>query len=165
MAFTGLMLDSEKKSFEVMNQSATMSKYWMPLVWATNIINRAKKEGEINSDHLVQILLVELSDIRRKLGGLIGYDTVCVPLVYTQVQLFYTKIDFENLMFFFMNFRSWRCHSTLTFSPLFSAVNSFINMLKDLGQHRNTKFLTCTFHSSPRYRYMKFKNSSTWNFF
>lgn len=81
----GLMHESEMKIFEAMNQKSPMSKYWMPLVWATNIINRARKDGLITSDHIVQTILVELSDIRRRLGGLIGYDTVCVPLVYTQV--------------------------------------------------------------------------------
>jgi hypothetical protein len=79
------MLESERKVFEKMDGKSPMSKYWMPLVWATNIINRARKEGLIASDHIVQTLLVELSDIRRRLGALIGYDTVCVPLVYTQV--------------------------------------------------------------------------------
>ncbi|XP_050741725.1 bestrophin-2 isoform X2 [Drosophila biarmipes] len=81
----GLMHESEMKIFEALNQKSPMSKYWMPLVWATNIINRARKDGLIASDHIVQTILVELSDIRRRLGGLIGYDTVCVPLVYTQV--------------------------------------------------------------------------------
>lgn len=83
---SGLMLESERKVFEKMDGKSPMSKYWMPLVWATNIINRARKEGLITSDHIVQTLLVELSDIRRRLGALIGYDTVCVPLVYTQVK-------------------------------------------------------------------------------
>lgn len=59
----------------------------MPLVWATNILNRARKEGIITSDHIIQTILNELSDIRRRLGGVISYDTVCVPLVYTQVIL------------------------------------------------------------------------------
>jgi len=86
--FLGLMMESEKKIFEMMNKKAAMSKYWMPLVWATNIINRARKEALITSDHVVQTLLVELSDIRKRLGALIGYDTVCVPLVYTQVSIF-----------------------------------------------------------------------------
>lgn len=81
----GIMLESEKKIFEIMDSKSPMSKYWMPLVWATNIINRARKEDIIKSDHIVQTLLVELSDMRRRLGALIGYDTVCVPLVYTQV--------------------------------------------------------------------------------
>lgn len=82
----GLMLESERKIFELMDAKTPMSKYWMPLVWATNIINRARKESLITSDHIVQTLLTELSDIRRRLGALIGYDTVCVPLVYTQVR-------------------------------------------------------------------------------
>lgn len=82
---SGLMLESERKIFELMDGKTPMSKYWMPLVWATNIINRARKESLITSDHIVQTLLTELSDIRRRLGALIGYDTVCVPLVYTQV--------------------------------------------------------------------------------
>ncbi|RZC35484.1 bestrophin-2-like, partial [Asbolus verrucosus] len=81
---SGLMLESEKKIFELMDTKTPMSKYWMPLVWATNIINRARKENLINSDQLVQTILMELSEIRRRLGSLIGYDTVCVPLVYTQ---------------------------------------------------------------------------------
>ncbi|XP_065359657.1 bestrophin-3 isoform X1 [Calliphora vicina] len=81
----GLMHESEMKIFEHLNAKSPMSKYWMPLVWATNIINRARKDGLITSDHIVQTILMELSDIRRRLGGLIGYDTVCVPLVYTQV--------------------------------------------------------------------------------
>ncbi|XP_014480261.1 PREDICTED: serine-rich adhesin for platelets isoform X2 [Dinoponera quadriceps] len=85
MVDVGLMMESEKKIFEMMNKKAAMSKYWMPLVWATNIINRARKEALITSDQVVQTLLVELSDIRKRLGALIGYDTVCVPLVYTQV--------------------------------------------------------------------------------
>ena len=56
-------------------------------MWATNIINRARKDGLITSDHIVQTILMELSDIRRRLGALIGYDTVSVPLVYTQVSV------------------------------------------------------------------------------
>lgn len=79
------MMESEKKIFEMMDEKTEMSKYWMPLIWATNIINRARKESLILNDHVVQTILVELSDIRRRLGSLIGYDTVCVPLVYTQV--------------------------------------------------------------------------------
>ncbi|GFG32644.1 hypothetical protein Cfor_04749 [Coptotermes formosanus] len=69
----------------MMDEKTEMSKYWMPLIWATNIINRARKESLILNDHVVQTMLVELSDIRRRLGSVIGYDTVCVPLVYTQV--------------------------------------------------------------------------------
>lgn len=69
---SGLMMESERKIIEMMDGRSPMSKYWMPLVWATNIINRARKEQLITTDHIVQTLLTELSDIRRRLGGLIG---------------------------------------------------------------------------------------------
>ncbi|XP_039286837.1 bestrophin-2 isoform X1 [Nilaparvata lugens] len=81
----GFMMDSEKKIMEMMDERSPMAKYWMPLVWATNIINRARKDALISSDHVVQTLLMELSEHRRRLGSIISYDTVCVPLVYTQV--------------------------------------------------------------------------------
>lgn len=81
----GLMMESEKKIFELMDERHPMAKYWLPLTWATNIINRARKEDLIQSDHMVQTLLMEMSDIRWRLGSLIGYDNVTVPLVYTQV--------------------------------------------------------------------------------
>ncbi|XP_073973900.1 bestrophin 2 isoform X4 [Rhodnius prolixus] len=81
----GIMMESEKKIVEMMDERSPMAKYWMPLVWATNIINRARKESLITSDHVVQTLLMELSEHRRRLGSVISYDTVCVPLVYTQV--------------------------------------------------------------------------------
>lgn len=68
-----------------MDQKSPMSIYWTPLVWASNIVNTAREEELITSDNIVQTFLVELSDIRRRLSSLIGYNTVCVPLVYTQV--------------------------------------------------------------------------------
>lgn len=85
-------MESEKKIIEMMDERSPMAKYWMPLVWATNIINRARKEALISSDHVVQTLLYELSEHRRKLGSIISYDTVCVPLVYTQVRSKFTRI-------------------------------------------------------------------------
>ncbi|CAG9864315.1 unnamed protein product [Phyllotreta striolata] len=96
---SGLMMESEKKIFELMDQRTPMSKYWMPLVWATNIINRARKESIITSDHIVQTLLQELSDIRRRLGALIGYDTVNVPLVYSQVVSLALYVYFISALF------------------------------------------------------------------
>lgn len=65
-----------------------MTKYWLPLTWATNIINRARKELLITNDHMVQTILLEMSDLRNRLGSLIGYDNVNIPIVYTQVNNF-----------------------------------------------------------------------------
>ncbi|KAG4068210.1 hypothetical protein HA402_008851 [Bradysia odoriphaga] len=81
----GLMLESEKNIFEEMDKRDPMSKQWMPLVWATNIINTARKLELISCDHFIQTVMCELADIRQRLNALIGYDNVSVPLVYTQV--------------------------------------------------------------------------------
>lgn len=79
------MTDSEKKIFDLMDNKTKVLKFWMPVVWASNLINRARLEGRIQSDHMVQTIVTELSDFRRKLGRVMVYDTVSVPLVYTQV--------------------------------------------------------------------------------
>lgn len=78
-------MDSEKKIFEMLEAKTPMTKYWLPLTWATNIINRARKELLITNDHMVQTILLEMSDLRSRLGSLIGYDNVNIPIVYTQV--------------------------------------------------------------------------------
>jgi len=82
---TGMMTENEKKIFDLMDAKTKILKFWMPVVWASNLINRARTEGRVSSDVSVQTILMELSDFRRKLGRVMVYDTVSVPLVYTQV--------------------------------------------------------------------------------
>lgn len=80
------MTESEMKIYEKMDQKTPkVLKFWMPVVWASNLVNRARIEGRIHSDHLVQTIVTELSDFRRKLGRIMVFDNVSVPLVYTQV--------------------------------------------------------------------------------
>lgn len=61
------------------------SKHWMPIVWASSIITRARKEGRIRDDFAVKTLIDELNKFRGQTGLLIQYDTISIPLVYTQV--------------------------------------------------------------------------------
>lgn len=139
---TGIMLESEKKIVEMMDERSPMSKYWMPLVWATNIINRARRESLISSDQVVQTLLVELSDIRRRLGSLISYDTVCVPLVYTQVSHFantlpttYYHYHHTCLAFSFLFHLRFRFHFIKILVPPFQPAGSdflFLNATSQL---------------------------------
>eukprot|EP00095_Tigriopus_kingsejongensis_P003438 snap_masked-scaffold110_size354795-processed-gene-2.3 protein:Tk03438 transcript:snap_masked-scaffold110_size354795-processed-gene-2.3-mRNA-1 annotation:"bestrophin 23" len=81
----GLMRPDELKIFEVLDEKCSFSKWWMPLVWATNIVAQARQETLIKSDPAVQTILGEISNIRRGLTGVQHYDTISVPLVYTQV--------------------------------------------------------------------------------
>ena len=85
MIEAGLMRSDELKCMEDLNQKCSVSKWWMPLVWATNIVDRARQENRIKSDPGMQTILREISSIRKGLTGVQHYDTISVPLVYTQV--------------------------------------------------------------------------------
>lgn len=81
----GILLKNEEEILEKIEKQTLMTTYVIPLVWATNIINRARKEGFINNDCIVQDLLTELGHYRRKLGNLLCFDLVSIPLFYIQV--------------------------------------------------------------------------------
>ncbi|XP_050529530.1 bestrophin-4 isoform X2 [Daktulosphaira vitifoliae] len=81
----GLMMTSEKEILESIEAKTPMTNYWIPLTWANNIINRARREKLISNDQMVQTILLEMSNIRFRLGSLIGYDGVNIPILYSQV--------------------------------------------------------------------------------
>lgn len=83
---TGLLLENELVIFESLNYKFPKpSKHWLPIVWASSIVTRARKEGRIRDDFAVKTLIDELNKFRGLCGNLMHYDTISVPLVYTQV--------------------------------------------------------------------------------
>ncbi|CAH1966532.1 unnamed protein product [Acanthoscelides obtectus] len=60
-------------------------KHWLPIVWASSIVTRARKEGRIRDDFAVKTLVDELNKFRGQCGILLQYDHINIPLVYTQV--------------------------------------------------------------------------------
>ncbi|KAL5290513.1 hypothetical protein ACFFRR_010092 [Megaselia abdita] len=82
----GLLVENEKLIMESLNEKFPRhSKHWLPIVWASSIITRARKEGRIRDDFAVKTIIDELNKFRGQCGLLISYDTISVPLVYTQV--------------------------------------------------------------------------------
>ncbi|KAK8394081.1 hypothetical protein O3P69_006349 [Scylla paramamosain] len=81
----GILTSNEQKIFDDLNAKTSHSKYWMPLVWAGSIIARARKEGRIRDDFAVKTMLDEINRFRGLCGGLLSYDWISIPLVYTQV--------------------------------------------------------------------------------
>nr|CAD7453059.1 unnamed protein product [Timema tahoe] len=77
----GFMQPNEKKIFE----KTSHPKYWMPLVWAGGIITRARKEGRVKDDFSLKSLIDGLNNFRAGCGGMLNYDWISIPLVYTQV--------------------------------------------------------------------------------
>ncbi|XP_043253559.1 bestrophin-4-like isoform X1 [Colletes gigas] len=83
---TGLLLENELVIFQSLNSKFPKpSKHWLPIVWASSIVTRARKEGRIRDDFAVKTLIDELNKFRGLCGNLMHYDTISVPLVYTQV--------------------------------------------------------------------------------
>ncbi|KAM3968234.1 LOW QUALITY PROTEIN: bestrophin-4 [Aphomia sociella] len=82
----GLLLENERTILENLNDKFPKpSKHWLPIVWATSIVTRARKEGRIRDDFAVKTIIDELNKFRGQAGLLLSYDTISVPLVYTQV--------------------------------------------------------------------------------
>lgn len=67
------------------------SKHWLPVVWAASIVTRARKEGRIRDDFAVKTIIDELNTFRGQCGLLLNYDSISVPLVYTQVTYYYNN--------------------------------------------------------------------------
>lgn len=82
----GLLNDNEHKIMHDLNQKFPRhSKHWLPIVWAASIVTRARKEGRCRDDFAVKTIIDELNKFRGQCGLLISYDTISIPLVYTQV--------------------------------------------------------------------------------
>ncbi|XP_058790502.1 bestrophin-4 [Phymastichus coffea] len=82
----GLLQENELAIFHSLNSKFPKpSKHWLPIVWASSIVTRARKEGRIRDDFAVKTLIDELNKFRGSCGSLIHYDTISIPLVYTQV--------------------------------------------------------------------------------
>ncbi|XP_044254083.1 bestrophin-2-like isoform X1 [Tribolium madens] len=82
----GLLHQSEKHIIADMNKKfPNYSKHWLPIMWASSIVTRARKEGRIRDDFAVKTMLDELNKFRGQCGLLLSYDMISVPLVYTQV--------------------------------------------------------------------------------
>lgn len=60
-------------------------KNFMPIVWAAGIVTRARKEGRINDDYAAMTIIEALNSFRGSCGVLMTYNTITIPLVYTQV--------------------------------------------------------------------------------
>ncbi|XP_050080284.1 bestrophin-4 isoform X2 [Anopheles maculipalpis] len=82
----GLLNENEHTIMTHLNQKFPRhSKHWLPIVWAASIVTRARKEGRCRDDFASKTIIDELNKFRGQCGLLISYDTISVPLVYTQV--------------------------------------------------------------------------------
>ncbi|CAK8672576.1 unnamed protein product [Clavelina lepadiformis] len=79
----GLMTENEYQEYE--NFKTENLKYWVPLLWFSNLASKLRQEGRIYDDMTYKLIMQELIVFRSACGTLVGYDWISVPLVYTQV--------------------------------------------------------------------------------
>ncbi|XP_042906011.1 bestrophin-4 [Parasteatoda tepidariorum] len=79
----GLMTKEERRVYDDIH--VTHGKWWVPAQWFSSLAARARKEGRIKDDILLQDLLQEMHVFRGNCGMLFSYDWISIPLVYTQV--------------------------------------------------------------------------------
>ena len=103
-----------------LNEKCNVNKWWMPLVWATNIVNRARQENRLKSDPGMQTVLQEISNIRHGLTSVQHFDTLSVPLVYTQV----------CHEFYFISFKFWVGNLYVKSVSILVNMNSLIRDIK-----------------------------------
>ncbi|MCL4139714.1 UNVERIFIED_CONTAM: hypothetical protein GTU68_050806, partial [Idotea baltica] len=82
---SGFMTGNEKKIFDDLHGKTPHPLYWMPLVWACSIIARSRREGRVRDDFAVKTIVDSINSFRGLCGGLLNYDWISIPLVYTQV--------------------------------------------------------------------------------
>ncbi|XP_010890325.1 bestrophin-3 [Esox lucius] len=79
----GFMTPEERKVFDAVKSPHL--KYWVPVVWFTNLASKARSDGRIKDSVDLQTILNEMNKFRTWCSTLFGYDWVGIPLVYTQV--------------------------------------------------------------------------------
>ncbi|RWS26829.1 bestrophin-4-like protein [Leptotrombidium deliense] len=78
----GIMTKEERIAYDEV--PGMHGKWWVPAVWYTSLLVRARKEGRIKDDILLEQLLEELHVFRSCCGMMFAYDWISIPLVYTQ---------------------------------------------------------------------------------
>lgn len=91
---SGLMTEKEHEFFGQVDPR--YHPFYVPLMWAITIVKRAKVHGYIAHERHMNALIDEILKFRRSLFTLLNYDSVPIPLVYTQVNAKY----FSNIIIF-----------------------------------------------------------------
>lgn len=82
----GLLTKNELNIIEDLDEKFPgYGKNWIPIVWAATLVNRARHEGRIGDDFSAKIIIEALNDFRGSCGLLMFYNSISIPLVYTQV--------------------------------------------------------------------------------
>ncbi|XP_064106042.1 bestrophin-3-like isoform X2 [Macrobrachium nipponense] len=77
----------EKSIMDMVDEVNNHHQVWdpLPLLWASLVVTKARKEGYIHDDHSQEALIHEITNLRYSCSKLQEYSHISIPLVYTQV--------------------------------------------------------------------------------
>ncbi|ESO83363.1 hypothetical protein LOTGIDRAFT_236683 [Lottia gigantea] len=92
----GFATKEEIEIFE--NTKCKYNKFWVPLMWANNILVQARRERKIENDFGLRMIIEQLATFRDKCSLCFVYDWITIPLVYTQVATLAVYIFFATCL-------------------------------------------------------------------
>lgn len=99
MVAAGLLTENELTIIEDLDKKYPgCSKNSLPIVWACAIVTRARAERRIVESEAVNTIVEMLNKFRGQCGVLMTYQTVSIPLVYTQVVTIAVYTYFMNAL-------------------------------------------------------------------
>ena len=119
-----------------MDAQVNHPKYWMPLVWAGSIVQRARKENRIPNDYMMLALIEQIDKFRGMAGGCLNYDWINIPMVYTQVKLnvIFTK---KYILIILQNLFSGCDFGRILISSFYFNGKAVLRPTKELQRPRN----------------------------
>ena len=78
------MRPDELAMFQRLDHKVSANKWFLPLIWTSDILKQGLEEGRLRPQCVTSMLL-EVVRIREALTTILSYDWVSVPLVYTQL--------------------------------------------------------------------------------
>ncbi|XP_054720236.1 bestrophin-4-like [Uloborus diversus] len=126
---SGIMTKEERTVYE--NLDAPYGKWWLPALWFSGLVMRAKKEGRIKDSILEDGLFREFCLYRSACGMMFSYDWISVPLVYTQVVTLATYTYSVALMVgrqYLDPEKDYKNHQVDMYVPVFTLLQFFFYM-------------------------------------
>ncbi|XP_050734825.1 bestrophin-2-like isoform X2 [Eriocheir sinensis] len=85
MVKKGFLTEEEARLLDKHKEESEQQVAWVPIVWACQIVQRARQAGRIATNLGQKALTDEMLNLRVSCGRLLGFNSHNIPLVYVQV--------------------------------------------------------------------------------
>uniref|UniRef100_A0AC35FA10 Bestrophin homolog n=1 Tax=Panagrolaimus sp. PS1159 TaxID=55785 RepID=A0AC35FA10_9BILA len=92
------LINSEEKQL-LEETEDNYSQFWIPIIWAEEILYEARQQGKISSDFIAEKMAKHIDDFRSHLQNLLKFARFPIPLVYPQLVAFCVRLYFFICLF------------------------------------------------------------------